>query len=427
MRGFKPFVLLVPLLPLLLGPPGRANAAEVIENLQSRLHNQQQEMHRLSKGIKSQKGMLLRARQKELALLTELEQLEQRLEFQRQRLATVKEKLYAQEDRLHRRQKELITLIGQEQELAGRVKGRLAAYYQMGEVGMLNALFSASSLPDLLDMKEYLARLLDHDRQTLATYRDEITAVNQAREQVAAQKERLAGLYSEVQEQEKQTTATQNKELALLRRVRTEKELHQVAVQEMEKAAAQLTATLEKLKEETPSPQAEQADHAGPELKPGQGFAACKGRLPPPVAGTVVTDFGAKVPGQFGITTRSRGIDIETAPGAAIKAIYPGRVVFSGYLRGYGNLLIVDHGRQYYTLMSRAARFLTEKGQEVRAGEVVGIMGEASDLPPRGLHFEIRHGSEPEDPLVWLKPQQLSPPAGKPEKIRPIFTFSSQR
>ncbi|MEJ2032411.1 MAG: peptidoglycan DD-metalloendopeptidase family protein [Deltaproteobacteria bacterium] len=418
MLGGKPFFLLVALLsvallPFFAGHPARAE--EVVENLRSRLLDQQKKVHQLNKSIENQKDMLFKSQQREIKLLTKLERLEQQLLAERKRLSALKEKLHLQEKRLARRQGELDKLLDEQEELTGRVKERLAAYYQMGDVGVLNALFSISSLSDLLEMNEYLDRLLEHDHRTLADFRSKIAEVRKAREQVALEKKRLAVLYEDVLEQEKKTTATQEKHLALLRQVRTEKKLHQLAVREMEKAASQITATLEKLTEEFPAPQTTHNN---------SGFAACKGQLPPPVAGTVVTGFDEEIRNKFGITARTHGIDIKTQPGAAIKAIYPGRVVYSGYLRGYGNLLIVDHGLQYYSIMSRFARFLKEKDEKVKAGEMVGIMGNSNGASPADLHFEIRHGSEPEDPLSWLDLKRLPVAIDEPEKIKPTALSS---
>jgi murein hydrolase activator len=440
-RAGSSFLIALLLLTFVAGTSGRAGADRPVENLENRLGDQQQKMHRLNKGIENQKGMVRQSRQREVELLSELERLEHQLQADRKRLAKMREDLNEHEDRLDFQQVELDDLLLDQEEIALLVKRRLAAYYRMGGVGVLNALFSTSSVPELLDLEEYLSRLVEHDRRTLASFRNKADEVNTIGKEIAAEKERLAAFYEEVLEQERRTAASQEQQLAFLRQVRTEKKLHQRAVSEMEKNAFRLTATLDKLREEPPALQAGPAAHpepareagqpvlTNPERRPArdQGFAARKGQLPPPVAGTVVTGFGEEVPGQFGIATKTHGIDIKTEPGAPIKAIHAGKVVYAGYLRGYGNLLIIDHGLQYYSLMSRAARFVKEKNDEVEAGEVVGIMGDGAELPPEGLHFEIRHGSEPENPLSWLNPELLPAAADKAEKIRPDFASINRR
>ena len=150
--GLKPFALLLLILPLVAGLAG---AAETREDLESRLLDQQQKMHRLSKGIEDQKTLLSKSRHQELDLLTELERLEQQLLTDRRRLAELEKNLNAKENRLDFQQVELDKLLLEQEEIAARVAGRLEAFYRMGEVGVLNALFSSSSLPELLDLEEY--------------------------------------------------------------------------------------------------------------------------------------------------------------------------------------------------------------------------------------------------------------------------------
>ena len=85
-----------------------------------------------------------------------------------------------------------------------------------------------------------------------------------------------------------------------------------------------------------------------------------------------------------------------------------GEVTFSGYLRGFGNTVIIHHGFEYYTVTSRIEKILVKKGQKVKQGQSIGVMGDTATLFDEGLYFEIRHGSESEDPLLWLNPDKLT-------------------
>ena len=203
--------------------------------------------------------------------------------------------------------------------------------------------------------------------------------------------------------------------MRLLQKVKTEKKLYQMALEELEGAADRLTNTLEQLK--TEAAKASQKEVRPKESRPttpqksrpdNLGFAAQKGRLAPPAPGTVTTLFGKSVQEKFGIATFANGIDIKTAPGTEITAIYEGKVIYAKFLRGYGNLLIIDHGQQYLSLVSRAAKFYKEEGDTVARGEVVGIMSDQEGLMGEGLHFEIRHGTTPENPLQWVNNAKLT-------------------
>jgi septal ring factor EnvC (AmiA/AmiB activator) len=130
-----------------------------------------------------------------------------------------------------------------------------------------------------------------------------------------------------------------------------------------------------------------------------------RGRLGWPAEGKVVGEFGAQVHPRFGTKTFRNGIDIEVAEGTNIVSVYPGHVVYTGWFRGYGNLIIVDHGHDYYTLYAHAASILVAEGDDVKQGQTIGTVGDTGSLQGPRLYFEVRHQGRPEDPAQWLRPR----------------------
>jgi septal ring factor EnvC (AmiA/AmiB activator) len=294
------------------------------------------------------------------------------------------------------------------------VKNRLAAYYRMGSVGLMNVVFSSESLPELLDFKEYFGIMVQNDHAIIQKYLAQLKESNRAREEHAEEKLRLMNLADEVRENENQLTLILQKKNFLLQQVNREQHLYEQAVEEIEEAAADLAATLQRL-QAAAAPQPAAAQPAGKIEKPPrmppvaqEGFPGRKGLLDPPVPGTVINYFRQKVKGRFESSTIADGIDIRVKKGMEIKAVYDGKIIHSGYLRGYGNLLIIDHGDQYFSLISRAADLYKKEGARVATGEIIGMTGEGDPLFGEGLHFEIRKGSKPEDPLLWLKQDALA-------------------
>jgi len=96
------------------------------------------------------------------------------------------------------------------------------------------------------------------------------------------------------------------------------------------------------------------------------------------------------------------GVDVEAPAGAPVRAIAPGRVVHAGWFKGYGNLVIVDHGEGYHTLVAHLASMQTAMGEEVDAGTVLGTVGDSGSLKGPYLYFEIREKGRPVDPRPWL-------------------------
>ena len=126
-------------------------------------------------------------------------------------------------------------------------------------------------------------------------------------------------------------------------------------------------------------------------------FARQRGNLRLPVRGAVSGRFGS--PRDGGGTWR--GLFIRAGTGSDVKAIANGRVVFSEWMRGFGNLLIVDHGDAYLSIYGNNDSLLKQVGQSVKGGETVATVGNSGGNPESGLYFELRHQGQPIDPMKW--------------------------
>lgn len=130
----------------------------------------------------------------------------------------------------------------------------------------------------------------------------------------------------------------------------------------------------------------------------GGAFGSLKGRLRLPVKGTIAGRFGS--PRAEGGTTW-KGIFIRAGEGTEVHAVAPGRVVFSDWLRGFGNLMIVDHGDGFLSVYGNNESLLRQAGEIVKGGEAVATVGNSGGNPESGLYFELRHQGQAFDPLKW--------------------------
>lgn len=136
------------------------------------------------------------------------------------------------------------------------------------------------------------------------------------------------------------------------------------------------------------------------ELAPvDQAFAKVKGKLPWPVSSRrVLRSYGSKSDGvAYG------GMLLAAKAGAPVKAVHAGRVVFSDWLRGYGLLMIIDHGNGYMSLYGHNESLLKDTGTWIRAGQTIATAGDSGGFDTTGLYFAIRHKGNSVDPIVWLK------------------------
>jgi septal ring factor EnvC (AmiA/AmiB activator) len=129
-------------------------------------------------------------------------------------------------------------------------------------------------------------------------------------------------------------------------------------------------------------------------------FSSLKGLLSLPIRGEIVNRFGGPR-SNGGITWK--GLFIRSTIGMNVKAIAYGQVVFADWLRGFGNILIVDHGNGYMSLYGNNHILAKKVGDTIHSGDTIAIVGNSGGNPDSGLYFELRHKGKPFDPLKWVK------------------------
>ena len=160
-----------------------------------------------------------------------------------------------------------------------------------------------------------------------------------------------------------------------------------------------------------PPPQPEPAKPAEPEPEqvaevtlapaaPDGAFRSLKGRMRAPVAGQVAARFGAKR-GDDGPSWK--GVFIKAPEGAEVRAVAQGRVVFSRWMRGFGNLVIIDHGNDYLSIYGNNQSVLKQEGDAVKGGDTIATAGNTGGNEESGLYFELRHLGRAFDPAQWVK------------------------
>ena len=122
-----------------------------------------------------------------------------------------------------------------------------------------------------------------------------------------------------------------------------------------------------------------------------------------PAKGELVGSFGRHKHPEFNSYTVSNGISIVAPTGAEIRSVYDGQVIFADYFKGYGNMVIVDHGGGYFSLYAHAAKIMKKVGASVGRNEVVASVGESDSTRGPMLYFEIRYQGKPIDPAAWVR------------------------
>jgi len=271
---------------------------------------------------------------------------------------------------------------------------RIGAYYKLGKIDLVNITFSTRTLPELLRFHDAFQMVIEYDKELMATYHATIDELEGAREALTLEQGLLEEFIAQAAEEEERILEARRDKARLLNRVKTQAALHQQAIKEIEKATNDLSSALLTMRKK--------------QKRSRQGFLLNKGRHIPPVTGTVTSRFNQERQNQFGISRKTPGITILAPDGAKVQAIYEGTVIHAGYLKGFGNSVIIDHGYHYFTITSRIERMLVSNGANVKRNDIIGIIGSTASIMDDGLYFEIRHKDIPQDPLLWLDNDKLS-------------------
>ena len=143
------------------------------------------------------------------------------------------------------------------------------------------------------------------------------------------------------------------------------------------------------------------------------GFGALRGRLPLPAPGRIEAGFGKVLEPRFNTVTLRRGIDIRAPSGTPVRAVAPGTVAWTGWMRGYGNVVILDHGDGYHSVVEHLAEVMKLLGAHVFEGDVLGTVGDTGSLEGPVLYFEIRREGMAVDPAAWLGAAAFSRASGQ--------------
>jgi len=356
-----------------------------------------QSLPEVRKRLESERAAAETLAGREASVLGRLADLERQIELESRALRAAQARLRAATQRLdtaEERSRTAQALVDSAMATAGP---RLVARYRLGREGYVRFLLGASSIADLLRRHRAFDALLQADLATLTALhasaraakgaRDELAAAHAEQQQsAAAESERRAGLQGKLDEQR-----------TLLASVQQEKVVHEQTVRELEEAEKKLSEKLAEIRRTHPA-------LVAPEILLKTSMRKARGRLPFPVEkGRVEVPFGRAVDPRFGTVTLQTGIDVRAQAGTPIRAVWDGKVAHAGWFKGFGNLLIVDHGDGMYSLMAHLDLLEKALGDSVRAGEEVGTVGDTGSLKGAYLYFELRDGQKPVDPERWLK------------------------
>jgi len=326
-------------------------------------------------------------------------------------LGASKEEIDAHLDSLRGQRNEVEKRLDKQRSLAARL---VHQHYTAAPAGALQALAAGQNPNELARTTTYLGYVARARREILDALRRDGEALRGLEQETATRQAELNAIQqARLAERRRLESERENRKQVLTRIAATIDRQRQTAdalakdearlAKLVEDIARMLAARKAKGAQARKPPSASAPAPSSPSLPPaGTGhsvFEQLKGRLQMPVRGELVGRFGSP---RSDSGASWRGLFIQAPTGREVKAVAPGRVVFADWLRGFGNLLILDHGDGFMSLYGNNETLIGRIGEPVRGGDTVAIVGASGGNTVSGLYFELRHQGRPFDPLGWL-------------------------
>ncbi len=299
------------------------------------------------------------------------------------------------EEDLERQQRELQAQIdGVVQRIAQQrdfLRRRLVSLYRLGRLSYVRLLLSIDEHRDPIEAMSMLTYLASRDSRAITRFNLERQQLHSRYAEMAERQKKIVEARQIIQQRQQAVAETHARKERLVAALHRESSKSEEQIANLEEKAKRLEHLLDVLSRQS----------AGSTFK--EDIRTVQGALGWPVEGKVVETFGKQVDPKFSTLTFNTGMKIAAAPGTDVRAIFPGTVLFSQWFKGYGNLMIVDHGNRVFSLYGNLKSPAAAVGDHVTAGQTIAGVGEAEEAQGGYLYFEIRQDNKPEDPQKWLR------------------------
>ncbi|WP_183362882.1 murein hydrolase activator EnvC family protein [Geomonas limicola] len=366
--------------------------------------------------IKEKNLLLSKTRKVETQVSGELQKIQRSLKEKQENLTKLGRDLAGVEQGIDQTMTEIEHTRQEAEKKRSHIERRIVALYKGGDIGNLRVIFSSESFPEMSENLRYLKSVLAHDKQLFAQYNEDLSHLKGLKARLEQDAARKEGIRRSMEAKKREIEQEQNRKATYLVKVRQDKQGYLASIKELQANAKRLQSMFERL--EARNRKAYSAKNRGKAGSgsqgnvaslppatpvPDKGLGAQKGRLSLPVKGTMLETFGRHKHPDFNSFTVSNGISVSAPSGTPIHAIFDGEVIFADYFKGYGNMIIVDHGGGFFSLYAHASSMAKRVGAKVSRNEVLASVGDLDSSKGPMLYFEIRYQGKPVDPSPWFR------------------------
>ncbi|HMA61714.1 MAG TPA: peptidoglycan DD-metalloendopeptidase family protein [bacterium] len=380
-----------------------AGTFQLAQDLDQKIQNNTERLEKIKAEISNYKNQLQKVRSEEKTLYSEVQSLEEKINLNQKKIRQLKIELKQTELQINRTTRNINNLEKRLNYLKKQYAEVLVYLYKKGEYETLELMLTSQSLNQAIYRYKYLRTFHNSEQELSKEIKQNMNRlVVQKRKKIREmnERDRLLAEMEEFQDTIEKQKRTHERKLA---HARQDKKSLLASIKEKEKAVKQLEELLASQKEERKERQEQLARMRRREGITGKElFQKSKGKLNWPAYGEIINSFGEHRNPELNTITSNPGIDIKAGKGAPVRVVHDGMVSAISYIRGFGNIIIVDHGAEYYTVYAHVTNIRVFKGDYVSRNMTIAKVGQSGSLRDDILHFEIWHKDSKLDPVHWL-------------------------
>jgi septal ring factor EnvC (AmiA/AmiB activator) len=344
---------------------------------------------KVQEDIKDKQKNIKESRKLESSTLKELDKTNMQLQKVSEKLNKYRRQIRGTKKNVQKVEAEVADLREKIKKRKEWMRRKLRAMHRYGRYGDIIMILGASEgLSQLLRRWRYLEVLTSYEREAIEEYRKDLKALKRKQEKLDALYARLDKEAERVNAEKKNLMKAKEKKRQILASVRQKRVSY-------EKMLKDLLTSSRKLREII-------RESERKKRYAGKGFRNLKGRLPWPVSGKVAVPYGTTEDPRFKTPVFRNGIYIATHESALAVAVHKGEVVFADWFKGYGQLVVLNHGEGYHSLYANLSEIFLKQGDIIESKGRIGKVGESGMLNRSSLYFEIRYKGKALNPTQWL-------------------------
>ncbi len=367
-------------------------------DLSQKIKEENQRLKKIEQQIKSVKDEINNLQKKESGYLEALHKIEKLLLDTEKELQTIEKDLQLAQKARKRAEDEVVI---EKEKLRGKTKlleDRLREIYKRRLTGYLEILFNSESFSDFLTRFRYVKNILSLDAKVINDIRQQTKKIENNKMNLENREEILSLLKEEVKKEKENIEFSIKGRKSIINKIDSQKEVYLKSLKELEQSSQEIKNIIERIykQQEEDSKEVSQKEVPAITLKPKKGILAL------PIQGKLISGYGRQKNTEFNTNTFNSGIDISAPLGQVVHSAGAGEVIYTGTIKGYGQIIIIDHGGRTTTLYAHLSKILVDIGDRVKKEQTIGQVGDSGGVSSPRLHFEVRVEGKPTDPMNWL-------------------------